>query len=66
METFLQLLPAICLIGVICNFYVFGKFADQSPEGGMGMGAVIPVCFVPWLLVLLYLVAKLVQLIRGH
>lgn len=54
MEIFL-----ICVVGIILNWILLIREADKSPEGGMGMGLMYFGAFIPWLVVVLWIVAKI-------
>lgn len=50
---------AICVIGIVVNFWAYFDMCSDQPEGAMGTMIVIPFCFVPFLVAIPALLSKL-------
>ena len=52
---------AIVIIGIVLNFACLMQAASGQPEGAMGMAAILPFCFIPYLLFILMIGSKIVD-----
>lgn len=55
---------AIWILGIVLNWIVLNNWVEESPEGAMGMGLVVILAFVPYLLVALAIVSWVVEKVR--
>lgn len=54
----------IAIVGIVINFMILGKWMDDSPEGGMGMGMLLIPCFIPYALVVMCVIGGVVHAVN--